>query len=253
MRQDLTTASFPRTTVKGGVGLYDQPQPFSEVDQVVRARRGSSATASVHYSLGLEQEVMRHVDVSVETFYKSLDRLVVQDAGNTGDGRVVRLEWLLRWKNDRSCSVGSRTRSCEASDARSKPSYLHLFQYDQTHILTAIVSRDVRRRVAHRRALPPRVGQPLHAAATTARSTSTARPISRELLPAVRRASARSTSSTSASTRRSTRSRSSSRRTSTFRTSYFHRSQEGISYNFNYTQSPPVLGLPILPNPRRAR
>ena len=43
---------------------------------------------SVHYTVGLEQQVGSHVQVSVEGFYKALDRLVVQDLGNTGDGSV---------------------------------------------------------------------------------------------------------------------------------------------------------------------
>ena len=107
-RQDLAQGR-PRTTVKGGVGVYYQSPDAVQLDPVF-GQPGLKTDRAVHYSLGLEQEVASHVEVSVEGFYKKLDRLVVQDLGNSGDGRVYGTEWLLRWKNDPKFFGWSRTR-----------------------------------------------------------------------------------------------------------------------------------------------
>jgi TonB family protein len=244
-RQDLTTTG-PKTTLKGGVGVFYQPPQPQEMDFVF-GRQNLKTNRSVHYTAGLEQEVGPNLHVSVEGFYKALDRLVVQDLGNTGDGRVYGSEWLVRWQDDPKMFgwlaytlMRSERRENEAED-------LHLFQYDQTHILTALLSRqlgdgwrvsgrfrlvsgnlynannygpvDLDRATYQPVASFPQYGSRLgafHQLDFRVDKTLEAKPLKLSIYLDIQNI-------------------------------YFHRSQEGVSYNFNYTQSAPVLGLPILP------
>jgi hypothetical protein len=49
-----------RTTIKGGAGVFNQPPEYQETDQVFGTPNIES-NRSVHYSLGVEQELTRHV------------------------------------------------------------------------------------------------------------------------------------------------------------------------------------------------
>ncbi len=138
---------FPRTTVKGGVGLFYQPPQFQETD----ARFGSSGLGSnraIHYSLGVEQEITRPIEVSVEGFYKDLDHLVGRapnarggyDYDNSGTGYVIGSEVLLKYKPD-ARFFGWLAYTLSRSTRTLPPDYItRLFQYDQTHILTVLGS-----------------------------------------------------------------------------------------------------------------
>ena len=137
-RQDLHS-DFPRTTLKGGVGVFAQPPQFQETDKVF-GQLGLRSERAIHYDVGFEQEITRPVELSVDTFYKQLDDLVVQGAGNGGTGRVYGLETLLKWKPDQrffgwiSYTLSRSTRD----DGPGTPQTT--FQYDQTHIFVALGS-----------------------------------------------------------------------------------------------------------------
>src|SRR5262245_52835526 len=71
-RQDLTT-HFPRTTLKGGAGLFYQPPNPAEADPVFFASSlqtpnsgedGLKSNRSVHYDLGMEQEFTSQIEVT---------------------------------------------------------------------------------------------------------------------------------------------------------------------------------------------
>jgi TonB family protein len=138
VRQDLTTG-FPRTTLKGGVGVfYQPPQPF-ETDAVF-GQRGLKDNRSISYDVGIEQEITRNVEASLEGFYKQLDQLVVNGYLNEGTGRVVGLETLIRYKPDKHF-FGWIAYTLSRSTRTEPPDYIErLFQYDQTHILTVLGS-----------------------------------------------------------------------------------------------------------------
>jgi hypothetical protein len=137
-RQDLTTG-FPRTTLKGGVGLFYQPPQPLQTDPVF-GQTGLSSNRSVHYDVGYEQEVTRQIDVSTDVWYKALDRLVTTGAGNSGDGFAYGVEWLVRYKPDERF-FGWLAYTLSRSERRDLPwQELRLFQYDQTHILTVLGS-----------------------------------------------------------------------------------------------------------------
>ncbi len=138
---------FPKTTLKGGAGVFHEP-PQPQETNVVYGTPGVASNRSIHYSTGVEQELARRVDVSVEGFYKQLDNLVSRvpnDRGsfsyaNRGSGYVVGAETLLRYKAD-SRFFGWIAYTLSRSVRRQNPGEeLQLFQYDQTHILTALGS-----------------------------------------------------------------------------------------------------------------
>jgi len=139
---------FPRTTAKGGVGAYYQQPQFQETDKVF-GTPGLSSNRAIHYSLGVEQEITRPIEVSVEGFYKKLDHLVARvpsagirpyDYDNTGTGYVVGGEVLLKYKPDPRF-FGWLAYTLSRSTRQDPPSFqTRLFQFDQTHILTLLGS-----------------------------------------------------------------------------------------------------------------
>ena len=244
-RQDLTSGR-PRTTVKGGVGMYYQPPDPAELDAVF-GQPGLKTNRAVHYSLGMEQEVGSHVEVSVEGFYKSLDRLVVQDAKNSGDGRVYGTEWLLRWRNDPKLFGWIAYTLMRSERRESEEQLLRLFQYDQTHILTAILSRDLgggwriggRFRLVSGNLYTPQNYGALDVDRAAYQPVSTF-PLYGARFGAFHQLDFRIDKTLDAKPLKLTA-------YLDIQNVYFHRAEEGISYNFNYTQTQPVLGLPILP------
>lgn len=138
---------YPRTTVKGGVGIYHQPPQYQQSSPVFGTPNLVSQRA-VQYSLGVEQELTRKVEASVEGFYKDLDRLVGRvpndrggfDYDNLGTGYVVGAEVLLKYKPD-SRFFGWLAYTLSRSVRSDPPDFeQHLFEWDQTHILTVLGS-----------------------------------------------------------------------------------------------------------------
>ncbi len=139
VRQDVPHEG-PRTTLKGGAGLFYQPPSPFELDPIF-GQRPLIANRSRHYSVGIEQELIGHAELGVEGFYKDLDRLVVQDALNAGSGFVYGTETLLRWKNDPKM-FGWLAYTISRSERRDGPGEdRQLAPYDQTHVLTVLLSR----------------------------------------------------------------------------------------------------------------
>jgi TonB family protein len=148
-------ADFPRTTLKGGIGVYHQPpQPYESIPPF--GTSGVRSNRALHYSLGFEQELSRQVEVSVEGFYKHLGNLVrpvpaatTTENGfiyqNVGTGRTYGGEVLLRYKPDARFFgwVAYTLSRSERTDGPGQPS--HAFEFDQTHILTALGSVKVGR------------------------------------------------------------------------------------------------------------
>jgi TonB family protein len=137
LRQDVTEA--PRTTIKGGAGLFTQPPQFQETNAVF-GTPGLTSNRAYHYDVGAEREVTSNIDVSLDAFYKQLDNLVEQGLGNTGSGQVYGLETLIRYKPSERF-FGWIAYTLSRSVRRTEPGApLLLFQYDETHVLTVIGS-----------------------------------------------------------------------------------------------------------------
>ncbi len=64
-----------RTTIKGGVGVFAQPPQFQETNPVF-GTPGLYSNRAIHYYVGVEQEFTKHVQMSLEGFYKDMSQLV---------------------------------------------------------------------------------------------------------------------------------------------------------------------------------
>jgi TonB family protein len=138
MRQDLQS-DYPRTTLKGGAGMFFQPPQVQETDPVF-GTVGLVSNRAIHYDLGVERELTRQIDVSFEGFYKQLDYLTVQSVGSTGSGRAFGTELLIRYKPD-ARFFGWLAYTLSRSERRDGPGDpLYLSEFDQTHILTVLGS-----------------------------------------------------------------------------------------------------------------
>ncbi len=137
-RQDITT-SPRRTTLKGGIGVFQQP-PQPQDSARVFGIPGLSSNRAIHYSLGVERELTKQIEISVEGFYRDLDNLVVQRVGNVGTGRAMGVETLLRYKPD-DRFFGFVAYTLSRSVRKDGPNEdERIFPFDQTHILTALGS-----------------------------------------------------------------------------------------------------------------
>jgi TonB family protein len=131
--------SFPRTTLKGGAGVFYQPPQPQETSPIFGIP-GVKSNRSLHYGLGVEQEITRNVEISVEGFYKQLDNFVTQGLGNVATGRAYGLETLLRYKPDAKF-FGWLAYTLSRSELRDAPGLvLRPANFDQTHILTVLGS-----------------------------------------------------------------------------------------------------------------
>ena len=138
LRQDLTTG-FPRTTLKAGIGIYDQPPTPLQTDPTF-GQLGLISNRSTHYDVGIEQQLTSHVDLSVDGFYKAFTNQVVAGAGNAGRGDAYGIEAFLRYKDD-GRFFGWLSYTLSKSERRDLPTGpMSLFQYDQTHALTLVGS-----------------------------------------------------------------------------------------------------------------
>jgi TonB dependent receptor/TonB-dependent Receptor Plug Domain len=142
------TGQLPRkTTLKGGVGVFAQPPTFQETDPVFGTPNLES-NQSLHYSIGVEQELTDQIEVSVEGYYKDLENLVSRAPSqngsfvydNQGEGSVIGAETLLKYKPDERF-FGWLAYTLSRSERRNRPDEpTYLFQFDQTHILTVLGS-----------------------------------------------------------------------------------------------------------------
>jgi TonB family protein len=137
-RQDLTK-EFPRTTLKGGIGRFANPPQPQETNAVFGVP-GTRSIIANHYSVGVEQEITKQLEISEEAFYRQYDGVIVQRRGNTGEGRAFGLETLVRYKPD-SRFFGFIAYTLSRSVRRDSPEDPErLFNFDQTHIFTAVGS-----------------------------------------------------------------------------------------------------------------
>jgi hypothetical protein len=137
VRQDV--ARDPRTTLKGGVGVFTQP-PSPQQTNATFGMTGLSSNRSTHYDLGVEHEFTKNIEASLDGFYKDLDHLVVQGLGNTGSGSVVGAETLIKYKPDERF-FGWLSYTLSRSVRRDAPGMPErIFLYDETHLLTVLGS-----------------------------------------------------------------------------------------------------------------
>jgi TonB family protein len=137
VRQDITTS--PRTTLKGGVGLFSQPPQAQETNSVF-GTPGLTDQRAIHYGLGVEREFTRNINASVEGFYKQLDHLATPGVGSVGSGVIYGAEVWIRYLPD-AHFFGWLSYTLSRSLRRDAPGMpLELSVFDETHILTVLGS-----------------------------------------------------------------------------------------------------------------
>ncbi|HJX63452.1 MAG TPA: TonB family protein [Polyangia bacterium] len=148
-RQNLSK----RVVVKGGVGLFHQEPDFGE-DYPGFGNPHLTTEKAWHYSAGAEWQVTDGLSLDLTLFYKSMfdlvsptSKTVVQDGktqpmiyDNGGLGRVAGVETLLR-RDFSDKLTGWIAYTFSRSWRRDSGSETwRLFDFDQTHILTALGS-----------------------------------------------------------------------------------------------------------------
>jgi hypothetical protein len=142
VRQEII--SGPRATaLKGGIGLFYQPPSLIESDRAL-GQLGLSSKRSVHYDLGVDHQITPALKLSVDAYYKTMDRLVIARHGNAGEGRSYGAELLLRYATDQrfgwlSYTVSRSERRDSSAEAWQR------FASDQTHVLTVLGSEGLGR------------------------------------------------------------------------------------------------------------
>lgn len=139
---------FPRTTLKGGVGVFRQPPQFQESTEPF-GTKGVASNYAVHYGLGVEQDITRQLEVSVEGFYKQLEQQViarpqiggaVNEYVNAATGYAGGMELLVKYKPDEHF-FGWVAYTLSRSARQNGPDLEeYLVSWDQTHILTMLGS-----------------------------------------------------------------------------------------------------------------
>jgi TonB family protein len=261
---------FPRTTAKAGVGMFHQPPQFQESAPNF-GTPGLKSNRAIHYALGGEQELTRHVEVSLEGFYKQLDDLVVGQVGassagttqyaNTGTGYVVGSELLLKYKpDDRFFGWVAYTLSRSARTDRPGEAE-HLYQYDQTHILTVLGSYKLgdgwevgaRFRLVSGNLITPNVCNASDASCSPTRTNALfyAPSNTYTAIPAAQPFSERLPLFHQLDVRLDKRWKFKSWQLSAYldvQNVYNHGNAEGLAYSFNFTTRQYVNGLPLLPS-----
>ncbi len=248
--------------LKGGLGIFNQPPqpnqssgaPNSFLPSTTVGNPNLITQRAVHYSLGFEHDFSRYVSLSMEGFYKTLDDQVVSQPTitsapylNMGGGRIYGGEILLRHRPSERF-FGWLAYTISRSERRDTPGAdYRIFQFDQTHILTAIASvrlgrgweAGLRFRLVSGNPLTPVAGSlfngdtgtytqipgaaystrndPFHQLDVRIDKTWTFRRGSLNLFLEVLNV-------------------------------YNNSNPEGVQYNYNFTQSQTVTGIPIFPN-----
>jgi outer membrane receptor protein involved in Fe transport len=250
-------AGYPRTTLKGGFGLYHQPpQPYQSIAPF--GTPGVGSPSAIHSSFGIEQEISHPIELSVEGFHKDLRNLIVAvpDANNSqggtsyqniGSGRSYGAEVLLRYK-PQGKFFGWVAYTLSRSERRDHPGdALYLYEYDQTHILTALGSYKLghgwqagaRFRYVSGSPYTPELGGIVdYDAGSYAPITSTNKNSARvgafhQLDLRVDKTWQHKDWSFSMYL--------------DVQNTYFHNNPEGVAYNYNYSKTGSLTGLPFLP------
>ncbi len=253
---------LPTWTLKGGVGQFNQPPQPNQTSGAPNNYFPSQTVGnpflrtqrSIQYSLGFEHDFSRYVSLSMEGFYKTLDDQVVSQQGiantpylNQGGGRIYGGEILLRHRPN-SRFFGWLAYTISRSERRDSPGAdYRIFQFDQTHILTAIASVRLGRgwevgarfRLVSGNPTTPVVGS-IFNGDTGTYSQIPGVPFSTRNNP-FHQLDVRIDKTWNFS-------RGSLNLFLEVLNVYNNSNPEGVQYNYNYTQSQTVTGIPIFPN-----
>jgi TonB family protein len=241
------------TALKGGVGQFSQGPDFTEVLPVI-GNPHLRAPVAQHYSLGVEQKVGERLTLTAEGFYKRLRLLTVnspvpgENLNNDGIGRIWGGEFSARLlPSHRTTGFVSYTLS--RSERNDHGQEWRLFDWDQTHILTVSSSVRLGRgwdlggtfRYVTGNPMTPVVDSTYNA------NTDTYRPsyggVNTARNPAFNRLDLRVEKQWKVGNHGASM--------ATYldvQNVYNRRASEGQTYNYNFTQSEAIPGLPVIPS-----
>jgi TonB family protein len=238
------------TTLKGGVGLFSQAPQFPESLPVVGNPHLRPSHAQ-HYSLGVEQDVGARLKLTAEGFYKRLSLLTVnspvpgQNLDNDGIGRIYGAEASARLRPT-SRSSGFLSYTLSRSERNDHGTAWRLFNWDQTHILTVAGAYRLGRGWDLSGTFRYVTGNPFTPAIASVynASTDTYKPVYGAIN------SARSNAFHRLDLRVEKSWAVASGTVALYldvQNAYNRKNEESRGYNYDYTQSGVVSGLPILP------
>lgn len=239
--------------LKGGMGMYSQPPDFQESGEQI-GNPNLDWEHSSHYGLGIDWDIVPGIRVGVEGFYKRIwDRVVSTPGGtgagfsNDGLGRIYGMELAAQVNPEGRNWFGYLSYTLSRSERQDAPEEpWRLFDFDQTHIFTLTASYRFPRNWTIGGTLRLVSGNPSTAARGSIANINTLdySPITptynSERNPLFNRLDVRV------------------EKVWTFRhwrlglfldiqNVYNQQNQEGLVYNYDFTQQVPINGLPIIP------
>ena len=239
------------TILKGGIGLFSQAPSGAESLPVLGNPHLRPGRAE-HYSLGVEQEVGSRLKLTAEGFYKRLSQLAVnspvpgENLNNDGIGRIYGAEASAKLRPTAKSS-GFLSYTLSRSERNDHGLEWRRFNWDQTHILTIAGAYRLGRgwdlsgtfRYVTGNPITPVVGsiynanidtyKPVYGAINSARSNAFHR-----LDLRVEKSWHVKSGSIAAYV--------------DVQNAYNQHNEEGRSYNYNFTQSGVISGLPLIPS-----
>lgn len=149
-----TLALSRKVTLFAGAGSYSQPPSPADASAVF-GTPSLTPEKAVHVMFGEALELTARLSLSLTTFYKALEDLVVRDPNPTpalahslvqqGSGRSYGVEFLLRLRPWRGF-FGWLSYTVSRSERRaSDASGIYLFDYDQPRVFSAVLSKSLGR------------------------------------------------------------------------------------------------------------
>jgi TonB family protein len=241
----------PTTALKAGAGLFSQVPDYAQVLPVI-GNPHLQAPRAQHYSLGVDQRVGERLTLTLEGFYKRLDRVVVdspvpgENLNNDGIGRIYGGELSARLQPGRR-TTGFVSYTLSRSERNDHGDAWRLFNWDQTHILTVASTVRLGRGWDLGGTFRYTTGNPMTPVvdATYNANTDTYHPIYGGIN------SARNPAFHRLDLRVEKQWKVGGGNLATYldlQNVYNHRAQEGQVYNYNFTQSEAIPGLPVIPS-----
>ncbi|MBX3261551.1 MAG: TonB-dependent receptor [Labilithrix sp.] len=146
-------ASSERLTYKAAVGLYRQP-PLPDDLSAIFGNPALGISTGTHYVGGAELRATSDLAMETNVFHTTSDELVARNPSSSprvgeallqqGEGRSVGAQFLLRREKGAGRFFGWIAYTILRSERKDSPgARWRLFDYDQTHVLTALASYDL--------------------------------------------------------------------------------------------------------------
>lgn len=146
-------APVPRLTAKAAIGVYRQP-PLPDDLSAIFGNPSLGVSRGTHYVAGTSLRATDSFSMETNVFHTTSEELVARNPSETprageallqeGEGRSLGVQFLLRRDKGTSRFFGWVAYTILRSERKDTPDgRWRLFDYDQTHVLTALGSYDL--------------------------------------------------------------------------------------------------------------